>query len=477
MSRVGFRDRVGDGTVFSSGAAVGFARLFSLVCAATQLPLLTRLLSPSEYSGVAVAIAIATYFSLLSAEPIILGFQRFPGSDGERFNYAHALVWTLSTVVVVGILVLGGGFLLAHAADALAFVGWGIGIAASRLVSTAWLMWGRPWQYAWNLMASTGTRTVVLLLLVLGGWDPLLSLAAAGLASALAAICIAHKIALGRSAWTSRPWPVSFGLNLALASLAFTGLSSGNLLLLPLFTSSERVGMYAAMTQVGALTSAAVLGLAFTVMYPKLRIAWDSGRRAAVRNYLGTFQLAALVVALFTVFLLYVADHSLLKYVVSGKFIDGAVLAPLVMATAFAAIGQISSWSHQFQLEAGRVARETTTAAVIGIVTTLGLASLFKEQGAAVGTAFGFLFYLVRMRGGTHLPALITAAAVGTFVLSSVVAFVPFLSSSAVGYSALALGGATLLLIASTRKRNTGVDTPPVDCLDPGRAPSAGRVP
>ena len=447
------------------------------MCAAAQLPLLTRFLSPGEYSGFAVAIAIATYFSLLSAEPVILGFQRFPGTNSDRFNYAHALTWTLSAVVGAGILVLGGGYLLAHAIDALAFVGWGVGIAVSRLVSAAWLMWGRPWQYAWNLMASTGTRTVVLLVLVLAGWDPLLSLAAAGLASAAAALSIAPRIALGRSAWTSRPWPVSFGIKLAFASLAFTVLSSGNLLLLPLFTSSDRVGMYAAMTQVGALTSAALLGLAFTVMYPRFRVAWDAGHKAAVGVDLGTFQLASLFVALFTVFLLYVADHVLLKYVVPGDFIDGAVLAPLVMATAFAAIGQISSWSHQFQLEAGRVARETLTAAVVGIVATLGLAALFQEQGAAVGTAFGFLFYLVRMRAGTRLPILVTAVATGTFALTLVVAFVPSLWSGAVAYSALALAGGTLILIVRTRKKFKGVIPPPlINCPDSDRGASAGRM-
>jgi O-antigen/teichoic acid export membrane protein len=459
-------------TILGSGSAVAFARLFSLVCAAAQLPLLTRFLSPSEYSGIAVAIAIATYFSLLSAEPIILGFQRFPGSDSERFNYAYALTWTLSAVAAAGLLVLGGGYLLVRTVDAFAFVGWGIGIAASRLVSAAWLMWGRPWQYAWNLMASTGTRTIVLLLAVLAGWDPMLSLGVAGLASAAAALSIAPRIAFVRRVWTSRPWPVSFGLNLALASLAFTVLSSGNLLLLPLFTPSDRVGMYAAMTQVGALTSAAILGLAFTVLYPRLRLAWDAGHRAAVNADLTAFQLAALFVALVTVFLVYVADHFLLKFVVPGDFIDGAVLAPLIMATAYAAIGQISSWSHQFQLDAGRVARETTMAAFVGIVTTLGLTILFQEQGAAIGTASGFLFYLARMRAGTHLPSLVTMAAAGSFTLTLAVAFVPFVWSNAVAYLALALAGGTALLIARSRHVSKPRVSLPIEGSDSGCDPS-----
>ena len=74
-----------------------------------------------------------------------------------------------------------------------------------------------------------------------------------------------------------------FGLNLAIASLAYAALSNGSLLLLSSFTTSGVVGQYAAMSQVAALTSGAVSGLLFTMSYPRLRLAWDKGHSALVR--------------------------------------------------------------------------------------------------------------------------------------------------------------------------------------------------
>lgn len=440
------------GALLGSGSAVAVARLCSLVFAAVQLPLLTRILSPSEYSSVALAIAIAAYFNLLSAEPIILSFQRFPGSNEERSNYSYAITRMLTAVVVAGLLVMGAGYLLGRVDIAAAFAGWGVGLAVNRVVSTGWLMWGRPWQYAWNLIAGTGARTAVLLLLILAGWNPLLSLGIAGLASSAAALVLSPRVRVSRTTWKSRPWPFSFGINLSLASLAYTVLTNGNLLLLTAFVASDQVGKYAAMTQVAALSSGAVLGLALTVAYPRLRLAWDKGHRVTVHAELVTLQLGCLFVASVSIALLYVANHFFLKLIVREQFVDGSVLAPLIMATAFAAMGQIASWNLQFQLEAGKVARGTGAAALVGILITLVFVSVFREQGAAIGSAVGFLIYLVMMGSRANAPLLIIGAAVAALAITSGGLFVP--SSDVVAYPALAVAVITLLLaVRSFRAR------------------------
>lgn len=431
------------GALVGSGSAVAVARLSSLVFAAAQLPLLTRLLSPSEYSSVALAIAIAAYFSLLSAESIILGFQRFPGSNEERSNYSYAITRMITAVVIAGLLVVGAGYLLGRVEISAAFAGWGVGLAVNRVVSTGWLMWGRPWQYAWNLIGGTGARTAVLLILILAGWNPLLSLGIAGLASAAAALVLSPRIRVSKITWKSRPWPFSFGINLALASLAYTVLTNGNLLLLTAFVASDRVGKYAAMSQVAALSSGAVLGLVLTVAYPRLRLAWDKGHRAKVHAELVTLQLGCLFVASATIALLYVANHFLLKLIVREQFVDGGVLALLIMATAFAAMGQIESWNLQFQLEAGKVARGTGAAALIGILITLGLASVFREQGAAIGATIGFLAYLVILSSKANASLLIICAVVAALAISSSGSVMP--SSDVVAYPALAVAAITLV--------------------------------
>lgn len=438
--------------LLGSGSAVASARLFSLVCAAVQLPLLTRYLSPGEYSAIAIAIAIATYFNLLSAEPVILGFERFPGSNAARFNYHYALMRTLGAVAVAGLVVALIAYPLGRTEEAVAFAGWGAGIAINRLVGLAWLMWERPWQYAWNLMAGTGVRTTVLLVLILTGWNPLLSLGAAGLASAAAALIISPRIDVAATTRKMRPWRFSFGINLALASFAFTALSNGNLLLLAMFAPSDLVGKYAVMMQVATLSSAAVLGLMLAVTYPPLRLAWDQGHHVSVRAHLVTLQLGCVFVASTTIFLAFVADHFFLKIILPEHFIDETVLAPLIMATAFATMGGIASWHHQLELDAGRVARGTAAAALGGILITLWLTSVYQERGAAIGAAVGFVIYLVTMRSGTNLPLLPTAVAIAALVLTSAALFVPSLSGDAVAYPALVvMVGAFLLTLRSLR--------------------------
>ena len=450
-------------TLLGSGSAVAFARLFSLACAAAQLPLLTRLLSPSEYATVAVAIAISAYFSF-SAEPVVLSFERYPGSAGERATYKYALVRSLSYLAVAAIVVLAIAYPLGHLEEAIAFVGWGIGLEVNRLISLAWLMWERPWQYAFNLMAGTGARTAVLLVLVVFGWDPLLSLGAAGVCSAAVALIVSPRVpirGLPKSDW-SRPWPFSFGINLSLAALAYILLTNGNLLILSVFVSKDLVGRYAVMLQVSTLTSAAALGLILAVAYPPLRLAWDNGRRELVQMSLTTLQTACVAIASATVFVCYVGDHFLLKLVVPASYVDSAVLAPLIMATAFATMGGMASWQHQLEFKAGRVARRTVGAAVVGVTLTIFLTSFLHERGAAIGAVVGFLIYLVVMHRGTRLPVGTVALAIVAMILTSNALVFGGTSSDLVAYPALAITAATSLLtfrryLVSARNKGTEI--------------------
>lgn len=431
-----------------ASSAVAAARVFSLLCAAVQLPALTAHLHPSEYSVVAVAIAIAAYFSLLSAEPVILAFERFPGSNNDRTTYRYALSRTGAYLCLAALLVVAGAHLLGYTTIAIGFVGWAIGISVNRLISLAWLMWEQPWQYAWNLMVGTGTRTAVLVGLILAGWDPLLSLGIAGAASAAAALLLSprlHRAASGARN-TGRPWSLGFGVNLALAQFAFTVLTNGSLLVLAAFVPSERVGSYAVMMQVSALTSGAVLGLALAVSYPPLRRAWDTGARASVQARLSALQQLCLVVAAAFVFTCFVGDSFLLRLVLPDEFLDQAVLAPLIVSTAVAAMGGMASWHHQLELRAGRVARRTIVASVIGLGLTVALTALFQESGAALGTAGAFLIYLAIMQSGTRLPTSTVGLAVTATMLTCISIAVPTIPADVIAYVALSIAIAITLV-------------------------------
>lgn len=385
-----------------SGIAVLVARVFSLACAAIQLPVLARVLPSAEYASVAVVIALATYFSLLAAEPHILPFQRFPGSNISRRNYAYASQRTGLYVAVLAILVIGVSALADSLELGAAIAGWGAGVAAARLVSTSWLMWGKAWQYSLNLVIGTGTRTAVLVLLVVLGQNALVSLAIAGLLSAAATYVLSPRFKAFQRYRRTPTLKWSFGVNLAVASFAFTVLTNASLIILTVFVKAGPLARFAAMTQVSALTSSAVIGLILTVMYPRLRAMWDSGARKRVSRELEGLKTGCLVIACVTIAGALAADHFALRIAVGSRLVDGAIFPALVMATAFAGMGQLSSWYHQLTVDAATIAFRTAVAASLGLISAFGLSAIWGERGAALGTAVGFFLYFVLISLGTR---------------------------------------------------------------------------
>lgn len=402
-------------STLGAGAAVGSARLFSLVCALVQLPVLTRVLDLESFAAVSVAMALAVYFNLVASEPVILGFERFPGDPDLRGNYRYAFTRTSALLAVATLALILIAIPLGKVEEAIALAGWAMGLAVNRLVSQAWLMWGRPWQYSINLIAGTGVRTLVLVLLIVNGVNPLVSLAAAGAASAVAALSISPRFA--RSGVPPEvQWRIGFGINLAVAALALALLTSGNLLILTPLLPADRVGVYAAMTQIAAYSSAAALNLLLAVTYPGLRRAWDEGRRSEVARTVSALQLLCITVACGAIAATYAGDLFVVKLLVPAPFVDPQVLSTLLIATAAATMGSMASWQHQLALEAATVSRRTAMAAALGLAMTVALAFVWHERGAALGSALGFTAYLLIMQRGSRLPwsnavALVVAAA------------------------------------------------------------------
>ena len=399
-----------------AGSAVATARIFSLVAAAIQLPLLTRIMDVDEYALVGISIAAATYFSLASAESFILPFQRHPGHSQDRRNFKFAFVRVVAGSVAVGAIVVGVAFLIGFGSLGLAITGWGIGIAITRLASTAWLGWHEPWKYALNLMVSTGVRTVLLVTLALSGWEAAHALAVAGIGSAVAALVLSPRLASSQSP-LEPPWTVRFGVLLALASLFITILLNANLLILPAFANSASVGRYAAMAQIGSFACGAVLGLVTTVLYPRLRSAWDSGNHLLVRSQSERTQQLAIAVGLGTLVLLRLGDGWLVGIIVGAAYVDLAVLPGLVLAPAFAAMGTVASWEHQFMLAGRRIAQRTAISALSGLASTVILATLYGTVGASVGAALGFFLYFALMSLGNTRSVITDGASLASLSL------------------------------------------------------------
>lgn len=389
--------------MFSSAAAVAVARVFSLVCAAVQLPLMTRMLEPAEFGVVSVAIAAATYFSLVSAEPTVLGFQRFPGSRDTNGNYwfASRRIAVCSALAALGVILVGA--VLHNVMLSIAIVAWGTGIAVNRLVSTAWLMWGEPWRYAANLVIATGVRTLALVLPIAWGADASLAVSLAGVATALAALTIAPSRRGGQPD-TLRPWTWRLSLNLGLASLAFTLLMNAPLVMAPLLIGPDDVGRYAATSQVVMYSSAAILGLLLTVLYPDLRRRWDDGAHDDVRLRIRGLAESFLLVACGAILALSAGDSWGPRLIV-GDLGQTEAVAAITLSSALGSIGMLASWERQFELRVSQVNARAWIAALCGVAATLIAAMSLGVAGVVIGYSVGYLIYFLVQASGSQVSA------------------------------------------------------------------------
>lgn len=419
------------GNALAPAVAVASARVASLLAAAVQLPLLTRLLEPADYGRLAVAIAVATYVNVFT-DVHTLAFQRFPGTSEDRANYAYAARRTYGTVAGLAVVLLLGGWLLGGDwRYALAIGGWGFGVATSRFVATAWLGWLRPWAYAGSLMTSTAVRTVALVALVAGTADPDLSLALAGGACGIAALLTGPRLS-GARRCGDRPWRLRLGLQLALASAAVTVMGNAALLILPAMAEPEPVGRFAAMLQLSSLTSGAALGLLTTVAYPRLRHAWDAGRRRQVHRALADTTLLAVAISGLALAVLSSGDYWLARLAVAEGLHDVRLLPPLVLATTVSTMATITSWEHQLRLSIAALSARTVAATVVGTGLLTLLAFAFGLPGAALGVLALAGTYAVLVAPGTRLCGRRSAATlglVGVGVLSLVAAPSPTMTA------------------------------------------------
>jgi hypothetical protein len=381
--------------------AVSVARVISLIATLVQLPVLTSSLDPSQYALVAGAIASGGYVSLASAEAATLGFQRFPGGILARGTYARAQRQILLAMpaVVVGVVVVG------QAVDALwlctAIVGWGVGLAWMRLVSTAWLMWDRPWRYAYCLTASTVLRTCGLVGLVLVGARPELAVGVAGLLSATAAVLMRPRLvdacaeAVGAPRW--------LGTSLAVSSLAVASLQGLDKVLLPLVGDPHAAGRYAAMSNLTTYTLGAILGIMSTAVFAPVLREWDRGDGDRAIGLLRTAGWTTLGLASLAGSVALVLGDQLVPLVVQPEYVEADVLAGLMVAAGVLTCGQLSAWLYQFRLATVALQIRSWTAAVLATGLLLAAGATGGERGAAAAAVAGATAYAVFLQMGSGM--------------------------------------------------------------------------
>jgi O-antigen/teichoic acid export membrane protein len=385
----------------ASYAAILAARVVSLVSAAVQLPLLTRVLSPADYALVAAALATGTWVSLAGSEATVRAFQRFPGETDDRANYRYArrqLAAALVAIVLIGVAV---GLAFQAFSAAVAAIGWGLGLASMRFISTAWLMWFSPWRYSTTLMASTTSRTAVLVGLVVAGAPAAYSVALAGLTSATIGLALAPRSGPARR--VPRPWPRYLGVSLAIGSAGIAVIINFDQIVLPHMGDQTAAGRYAAMANLATITLGALLGLINPVYYPRVLRLWNAEDYPAANRWVERLTDLAVGLGALSVLIALLAGSTLLDRVVGSAYTDVPILSCLLAATGLYVVGQQLSWIHTFRLEHHAVRNRMLLAGAVNIAFFFALVPHFSAAGAAAATALGFGCHSLLMYAGSGL--------------------------------------------------------------------------
>jgi len=408
-------------SVATATAAIATARVASLLLAAAQVPLLARLLPEDEFALVPTTVQVAGLVGLVLADPAVLAFQRHPGSALDRVDYRWAVHRVLVGLAAGVVLLLSAGAAAGALLPAVAVAAWMLGTTANRLAAVAWLAWGREWRYSGALVASTTTRTLVLVVTVAVGGSATAALVTAGVASALLAVGLAPRTGPAADE-VDRPRRASTGLGTALATgqLGVTMLGAAPLLSATITVGSAGSAALGASVQIASLV-ATCLNLVTTLAHPRLRRRWDDGDHAGVLESCRDLVLLCVAVGSLAVGVLTAGDLALVRAVLPAGLVDARLVVLTVVAVTGTAVGLVGSWTHQFALRRRRIVGASVASAVVTVAATLTGASCGGPLGAVLGGLCGVSCHTVLQATRSGLVRAATVVPVTVLLVGAVV--------------------------------------------------------
>jgi O-antigen/teichoic acid export membrane protein len=428
------------GGLLGSTVAVGTSRIFSILTAGIQLPILTRYLDPGEFALAAAIMAAASYASLATAESPTLAFRRFPRSIRDRtsFRYARRQLVALLIIAILPASLLS--LIASDPATVLGVLGWGAGIGVTRFMSTVWLSWEAPWRYSLNLMIGSGARTAVLIGLVSSGTDIGGALALSGLAAATAAWLLGPRTAGAHR--TSRPWPPFLGTSLMVSSAAITTMLNLDRILLPVLGHDEVAAAgYAAMYTLASLSLGSVLGMLTSILYPRAVRLWaDNQEQSAIRLAETAALLSALISGAVVFALLLGGAGLIASFLGSAEYVRMDFLIPVSLATGLYGMAQNAAWVHHLQLRHNRLLKRTLFSACVGALLLVAAIIQWGAMGAVLATISAFALYALLTLSDSAVSQSLTIVAIFLTAMS----FLAISQPTLVG-----IAGGTLLMIIS----------------------------
>lgn len=384
-----------------AGAIYTVANLASAGVPFLLLPLLTRVLGPSEYGHVVsftLLVTLCLTVAGLNAHAAlgVVWFQR-PPEEVPAFTGTALAIVGASTLLVMPVVAasiwllpqLGGGISPAWGAVAALTAGCSV-ILQCRLI--LWQSKQRPLpsaclQFSASVL-NVGLSLVAVLAFGWGGDGRIAGIAAAAVVSALVALGL--FFGAGEVRWAPTRGQlrtlIAFGLPLVLHTLAGVLLGSADRLAVSIQLDPHALGVYGAGAQLGMVM--AILADAFVKayspwIYGKLKSGHADDRHCAVGAIyaaMPTFFVAAALIGV----ALYWASGALLgpQYRAAA-----AVLPWFMLGGAFSGVYLCTSGLYFFSGRTALLASVTLTSALVGASLTWWLVSVFGVDGAAVGYA------------------------------------------------------------------------------------------
>lgn len=414
------------------GAWIVLGQVMAIFGSLASVRLLTELLDPAAYGELALGMTVASLVNQAVLGPLSNGITRFyaPAQEcGDLASYLGAvrgLVWAAIAIVAVMILFAGTGMLLAGrtqwiaiASAALLFAGLsgynailsGIQNAARQRSIVALHQGIEPWArllLAAALVLWVGATSTVAMV----GYAMGVTLVLGSQYLFFRKLVRSNAPAANCSSWRQQIWKYSWPISV-FGMFTWVQLSSDRWAL-ELFATTQEVGLYAALFQLGYYPMSIATGMAVQflvpIFYQRAGDASDHLRNARVNSlsWRLTGMALGLTGAVFTAALLFHAP--IFRLFVAAEYASVSQLLPwMLLAGGIFAAGQIIALNLMSQMKTQLMIAPKMITALLGVAFNFAGAYWYGITGIVVASVLFSMSYLLWMaalsqREGMKLP-------------------------------------------------------------------------
>ncbi|OGB20895.1 MAG: hypothetical protein A3I66_20055 [Burkholderiales bacterium RIFCSPLOWO2_02_FULL_57_36] len=402
--------------IFGSAIVYTIANVLSAGIPFLLLPILTRVLSPTDYGLVTIFTITVGIFGVFTGCSVhgAVGIRYFQLPPKVLAEYVGACNWILlaSTTIVSGLVFVCGKWLAEITGLPREWLLLGVVMSGAQFVIniglSLWQVRSEAKQYGTFQVSQSLVNAGVSLLFVLGlgmAWQGrVLGQAIATLVFAVIAILFLFRrnlMAMPKSLKVHVKDALGFGVPLIPHALGGLLIATADRWIIGKVYGAAEVGIYAVAIQV-AMGLTLICEAAFRAVHPWLI---QNAQTSKDRRQLVIFIYKILGMAIAGCFLYYLFAWFTYPYLVSDQFQDGRSLLPiLVLATFFRCCYHGTAIFINVANRNGLLARNTLIAGLLGLSSTYVLVQHLGILGAAIGLMIGeLLSFLLSWRSSAQV--------------------------------------------------------------------------